>query len=162
MGTDPERAGRTTHSLQMTFTISKRFTFEAAHSLPHLPEGHKCRNVHGHSYAVEVFCTGPLDASGMVVDYGRLSAAMEPILKQLDHANLNDVLPCVTTAECIAQWIMEQLDLSAELPTAIVTAVEVRETKKTCARVSRTKTPRGEADDPDPYHGVGGRKGWAQ
>ncbi|HEX7340222.1 MAG TPA: 6-carboxytetrahydropterin synthase, partial [Rhodanobacteraceae bacterium] len=39
--------------------ISKQFTFEAAHRLPHVPEGHKCGRLHGHSFVVEVHVSGP-------------------------------------------------------------------------------------------------------
>jgi len=117
----------------MNFTVSKRFTFEAAHSLPHLPLGHKCRNLHGHSYVVEIFCTGPLDARGFVMDFAELSDAMKPIVERLDHQNLNDVLPVYTTAENIGAWIMEQL-----LPTLpLLTRVDVYETAKSCARITR-------------------------
>ena len=123
--------------LTMKFTVSKQFSFEAAHSLPHLPEGHKCRNIHGHSYMVEVFCTGPLDARGFVVDYAEISAAMKPIVEQLDHRNLNDVLPCLTTAENVGQWIMVQLDRSEKLPAQIVSRVDVYETARTCVKVER-------------------------
>lgn len=122
---------------KMKFTVSKRFSFEAAHSLPHLPEGHKCRNVHGHSYVIEIFCTGPLDARGFVVDYAEISAAMKPIIEQLDHRNLNDVLPCLTTAENVGQWIMVQLDRSGKLPAQIVSRVDVHETARTCVKVER-------------------------
>ena len=121
----------------MKFTVSKQFSFEAAHSLPHLPEGHKCRNIHGHSYVVEVFCTGPLDARGFVVDYAEISAAMKPIVEKLDHRNLNDVLPCLTTAENVGQWIMLQLDQSGKLPAQIVSRVDVYETARTCVKVER-------------------------
>ncbi len=121
----------------MRFTVSKRFTFEAAHSLPHLPEGHKCRNVHGHSYVIEVFCTGPLDPRGFVVDYAEISAAVKPIIAQLDHQNLNAVLPGLTTAENVGQWIMGQLDRSGRLPAQMVSRVDVHETAKTCVKVER-------------------------
>ena len=121
----------------MKFTVSKKFSFEAAHSLPHLPVGHKCRNVHGHSYVVEIFCTGPLDERGFVVDYAEISAAMKPVVDQLDPRNLNDVLPGPTTAENVAQWIMGQLDQAAKLPARIVSRVDVHETAKTCVRVER-------------------------
>ena len=30
--------------------IFKTFTFDSAHSLPHVPDGHKCKNIHGHTY----------------------------------------------------------------------------------------------------------------
>jgi len=121
----------------MNYTVSKTFGFEAAHSLPFLPEGHKCRNVHGHSYVVEVFCTGPLDWRGFVVDYAELSAAMKPIIERLDHRNLNDVLPCATTAENLGMWIMVQLDLSGVFSPCLVSRVDVHETAKTCVRVTR-------------------------
>lgn len=116
----------------MKFTVSKQFAFEAAHSLPHLPEGHKCRRMHGHSYIVEIYCTGPLDARGFVVDYAEMSDAMKPIIERLDHHNLNEILPCHTTAENLGAWIMAQLD--GKLP---VSRVDVYETAKTCVRVDR-------------------------
>lgn len=117
----------------MKYTVSKRFNFEAAHSLPHLPIGHKCRNLHGHSYVVEIFCTGPLDDRGFVIDYAELSSAMELIVAQLDHHNLNEILPMQTTAENLGAWIMEQL--LPKLP--LISRVDVFETAKTCVRVER-------------------------
>lgn len=117
----------------MKFTVSKRFAFEAAHSLPHLPEGHKCRNMHGHSYVVEIFCTGPLDKRGFVIDYAEISEAVKPILDNLDHQNLNEVLPFDTTAENIARWLF--LHLSDTLKS--LSRVDVYETAKTCVTVTR-------------------------
>lgn len=117
----------------MKFTVSKQFSFEAAHSLPHLPVGHKCRNIHGHSYVVEIYCTGPLDERGFVMDFAELSAAMKPLVERLDHQNLNDVLPVASTAENLGAWIMEQL--TPRLP--MLSRVDVRETARTCARVDR-------------------------
>jgi 6-pyruvoyltetrahydropterin/6-carboxytetrahydropterin synthase len=117
----------------MKFTVSKKFSFEAAHSLPHLPLGHQCRNVHGHSYVVEIFCAGPLDARGFVMDFAELSEAMKPVLARLDHQNLNEILPLPSTAENLGAWIMEQLLPSLPL----LTRVDVHETARTCARVDR-------------------------
>ena len=117
----------------MKFTVSKRFSFEAAHSLPHLPPGHKCRNLHGHSYVVELFCSAPLDARGFVVDFAEISSAMRPVLDRLDHQNLNDILPGPSTAENLGAWLLEQL--SPALPS--LRCVDVRETARTCARVER-------------------------
>ena len=34
--------------------LVKDFRFEAAHFLPHVPQGHKCRRMHGHSFRGEV------------------------------------------------------------------------------------------------------------
>lgn len=116
----------------MKFTVSKRFAFEAAHSLPHLPEGHKCRNTHGHSYVVEVFCSGPLDERGFVVDYADISRIVNPHIANLDHQNLNEVLPFITTAENIAAWLFRVI--GDDLP---VSEVRVYETAKTCVRVTQ-------------------------
>ena len=38
----------------MQAEVIKTFRFEAAHTLPHAPPGHKCRRMHGHSYRLDV------------------------------------------------------------------------------------------------------------
>ena len=66
--------------------VFKTFGFEAAHRLPHVPEGHKCARLHGHSFRVEVHVAGAVgDPSGWVVDFADLSQAWEPIHQLLDH-----------------------------------------------------------------------------
>lgn len=55
-----------------TMKIAATFSFEAAHRLPRLPEGHKCKNLHGHNYVLEVAVEGPLDERGFVMDYAEL------------------------------------------------------------------------------------------
>ena len=42
----------------MKVELVKEFTFEAAHHLPRVPEGHKCRLLHGHGYRVEIAIFG--------------------------------------------------------------------------------------------------------
>ncbi|MBC8040319.1 MAG: 6-carboxytetrahydropterin synthase, partial [Opitutaceae bacterium] len=80
-----------------------------------------------------IFCTGPLDARGFVLDFAEVSAAVKPLIKRLDHQFLNDVLPVATTAENLGAWIMEQL--IPVLP--MISRVDVRETARSCARVDR-------------------------
>ena len=76
----------------MAFELVKTFRFEAAHSLPNVPEGHKCRRLHGHSYRVDIHVTGEPDAeTGWVVDFGEIKKAVEPVLAELDHQCLNDI-----------------------------------------------------------------------
>jgi len=48
----------------MTY-IWKLFNFDAAHYLPHVPDGHKCKRLHGHSYWVRITCKGDLDERHM-------------------------------------------------------------------------------------------------
>jgi len=94
------------------WTITKEFEFEAAHSLPHLPSGHKCRNVHGHSYKVIIEITGELDERGFVIDYAEISEIVNPIIDTLDHRNLNDHFEFVTTSENIAKWLFDEIHKS--------------------------------------------------
>jgi 6-pyruvoyltetrahydropterin/6-carboxytetrahydropterin synthase len=115
-------------------TIAKRFRFEAAHHLPRLPEGHKCRRPHGHSYQVEVRLYGTPDDRGFVVDYADISATWGPLLAELDHRCLNDVPGLEDpTAENLALWIFERLAASSIGPW--MSAVRVAETESSWAEI---------------------------
>lgn len=92
-------------------TVAKEFKFEAAHSLPHLPDGHKCKRLHGHSYRFRVEVDGKVDDRGFVVDYAEISAAVNPIVEKLDHHNLNDLFDFHTTAENLAVWLFNEIKL---------------------------------------------------
>jgi 6-pyruvoyltetrahydropterin/6-carboxytetrahydropterin synthase len=106
--------------------IFKEFTIEAAHRLPHVPVGHKCARLHGHSFLVRLVAAGPVDARlGWVVDFGDLKAAFEPLFKQLDHHYLNAVPGLENpTSERLAIWIWDHLKPAFPL----LARVEVRET----------------------------------
>jgi len=95
----------------MSCRITKTFVFDAAHSLPRVPETHKCRRMHGHTYRVVVGLEGEIDPQmGWVQDYGEVSAAFGPLLEQLDHSCLNEVPGLENpTAERLAVWIYERL-----------------------------------------------------
>ncbi len=97
--------------LPETWEIWKEFTFEAAHRLPHVPEGHKCRRLHGHSYRVEVMVRGPLaEPAGWVMDFGDLKAAWAPVHEVLDHHYLNEVPGLENpTSEVLARWLWHRL-----------------------------------------------------
>jgi 6-pyruvoyltetrahydropterin/6-carboxytetrahydropterin synthase len=87
--------------------IFKQFRFEAAHHLPNVPAGHKCRRLHGHSFVVTVYVRGPLGPqTGWVMDFADIKAAFEPLLHQLDHYYLNEVAGLENpTSEVLARWI---------------------------------------------------------
>lgn len=40
--------------------IFKQFLFDSAHFLPNVPEGHKCKEIHGHTYRMVLHIEGPL------------------------------------------------------------------------------------------------------
>jgi 6-pyruvoyltetrahydropterin/6-carboxytetrahydropterin synthase len=105
--------------------IYKEFTFDAAHWLPLVPEGHKCKRMHGHTYVVRLWLSGPVAEDGMIVDYADIASAFEPVFRLLDHQCLNDVIANPTT-ENLATYIQQQL---IELPALF--AIEIKESSST-------------------------------
>lgn len=91
--------------------VFKEFRFEAAHRLPHVPEGHKCGRLHGHSFRVEVHVRGKIDpTAGWVLDFADIKAAFRPIHDQLDHRYLNEINGLENpTSEVLARWIWQRL-----------------------------------------------------
>ena len=110
----------------MRVELEKDFSLECAHFLPHVPEGHKCRRMHGHSFRAEVRVSGEVDAKlGWFVDYAVVKAAVEPLREELDHRTLNEVKGLENpTSELLAKWIWDRV--KPKLPA--LTCVMVRET----------------------------------
>jgi len=87
-------------------TIGKQFRFEAAHNLPE--HNGKCRNLHGHSYMLEVCLSGrdlhnEGPQKGMLLDFGILGTIVRrEIVDKLDHTNLNESFGANPTAENMA------------------------------------------------------------
>lgn len=128
----------------MGFKTVKQFTFDMAHML----DGHdgKCKNLHGHTYILQVEVSGDLHESGakraMVMDFSDLkSIVQEYILNKMDHAFIYDVnseresqiaellvklnskvygIPVRTTAEAMAQHIYQVLKHQAKLPVSSI------------------------------------------
>lgn len=88
------------------YTLGKRYHFEAAHYLPKVPEGHKCRGMHGHNYKIEFYLRSVfLDEAGFVMDFADLDVFVLPFVKQCDHKVLNEIEGLENpTAENIAVW----------------------------------------------------------
>lgn len=91
--------------------VFKDFEIDCAHSLPYVPEGHKCKNVHGHTYRIRVVIEGELDAQyGWVIDFADIKAVFAPIKETLDHKYLNDIEGLENpTAENLAIWIWNKV-----------------------------------------------------
>jgi 6-pyruvoyltetrahydropterin/6-carboxytetrahydropterin synthase len=139
--------------------ISKEVSFDAGHRVP----GHDgpCRNPHGHHYTVvvevsadEVIQTPGDPQEGMVLDFAFLKEALVMHVHRIfDHGFIvyardsvmldalnNGVeswkvirLPYVPTAENIARWVYEQLELLVANCGASLTRVDVWETPTSIA-----------------------------
>lgn len=88
------------------YYITKRMEIAGCHSLS-LPYPSKCTRLHGHNWIITIHCKSKeLNAEGMVADFTEVK---ERIQSQLDHANLNEILPFNPTAENMARWICDQI-----------------------------------------------------
>ncbi len=115
--------------MNQTVELSHKFSFDSAHSLPNVPEDHKCRRLHGHTFHVEVRVSGPVgETSGWVMDYGQMKEVVRPVIAELDHRHLNEIEGLENpTSEHIAIWIWNRI--AAGLPG--LTAVCIHETCNT-------------------------------
>ena len=106
--------------------LKKQFNFDAAHFLPHVPEGHKCNRLHGHGFKITITVKGPVDPShGWVMDFGEISAKTKNIINDLDHHYLNEIPGLENpTSENLCLWVWKKL--KPELP--LLYSIEINET----------------------------------
>lgn len=106
--------------------IYKQFSIEAAHHLPNVPEGHKCRRLHGHSFQVTIYVGDTVDEQkGWIMDFADIKIAFKPIFEQLDHHYLNEISGLENpTSENLARWIWQRL--KPNLPE--LRQIEIKET----------------------------------
>jgi len=106
--------------------IYKQFTFDSAHFLPNVPDGHKCKGLHGHTYRLTVYAKGDIQKhAGWVVDFGDLKSAVKPVIETLDHAFLNNIAGLENpTAELVSVWLWDKI--KPGLPS--LTKIELKET----------------------------------
>jgi len=91
--------------------IFVEFTIDCAHHLPFVPDGHKCKNVHGHTYKIRLVLADALHpVYGWVKDFAEIKTVFAPLKETLDHKYLNDIKGLENpTAENLAIWIWNML-----------------------------------------------------
>lgn len=108
---------------QQRFRLGVTARFSAAHRLPQ-HEG-KCKELHGHTYKVEVIFEGEQKENGMVADFSQLKSVVRDVLEALDHKYLNEVLEN-PTSENIAVFILESVAQLVERKGLGIKVVAVR------------------------------------
>ncbi len=140
-------------------TVTRRFTFAAAHRLVKGYEG-ICSSLHGHNYTLDITLSTPystLDKHGMILDFNAIRTAVtDGVLGKLDHATLvcsadkaligflrKNHQRYVTfennpTAEVIAEWILNEVNkvLAEKFPSCRVLRVVLYETQNCSAEVT--------------------------
>lgn len=106
--------------------IFKQFTFDSAHFLPHVPDGHKCKELHGHTYRLSVYVEGELENKlDWVMDFAEMKNVIDPVVKSIDHKLLNNISGLENpTCEIIAIWLWNKI--KPEVP--LLTKIELHET----------------------------------
>ncbi|MDF1694371.1 MAG: 6-carboxytetrahydropterin synthase QueD [Saprospiraceae bacterium] len=96
--------------------IFKHFNFDSAHFLPLVPDGHKCKGIHGHTYRMTLEFEGEIDAEmGWLIDFAEIKKTVNPLIEAVDHKLLNDIEGLENpTCEMIAKWFWDKI--SPQLP----------------------------------------------
>ncbi len=116
--------------------VTSIFNFDAAHYLQNY-EG-KCKNLHGHTYKLEISVKGSLGANGLIIDFNELENLVEKeILIHLDHHCLNEVLDFNPTCELLSLWIWERLDAQITALDCSLEMVKLWETPTNCISLKR-------------------------
>jgi 6-pyruvoyltetrahydropterin/6-carboxytetrahydropterin synthase len=93
------------------YYVEKRLEVSGAHSLT-LDYESKCSNLHGHNWIIKIYMKSEeLDENGMVMDFTHIKKL---ISDKLDHKNLNEEFDFNPTAENIAKWICDALNVFEE------------------------------------------------
>lgn len=109
----------------MKLKVFKEFKFCASHYLD--INGHKCSQLHGHNYKLKIEITGRPNNNGMIIDFADIKKQVNPIIKTLDHQNLNEVLKDIvptTTSEDLCLFFYSAL--KDKIPR--ISKIEIRET----------------------------------
>jgi len=109
--------------------------FSGAHRLRSLHG--RCEKLHGHNWKVEVCITSSrLGKKGLVLDFGVLKEQLVKVLKELDHAYLND-LPYFAkrepSSENIAKFVYERVRTGLKEQPVRLKSVTAWESETACA-----------------------------
>lgn len=130
-------------------TVVKKSVFDSAHRNTGFGEGHKCNNIHGHTFNYEVHVRSAInEETGLSVDFGIVKLAMNELVDRvLDHKFLNEDVEYFQTvppsAENIAYFIFEEVQGYLDLHSfeAEVTKVVLHETPTSTVEITLDDFP---------------------
>ncbi len=95
--------------------IYKEFAFDSAHFLPNVPDGHKCKEIHGHTYHLRIYVNGSPDKDlGWIMDFKELKDRVMSLVDQVDHKLMNNITGLENpTAEIITIWFWDRFKAAA-------------------------------------------------
>ena len=110
--------------------VTKEFTFDMAHALFNY-DG-PCKNIHGHTYRLQVTVSGYANQDpqnvkcGMLIDFGQLKKIVaEQVIDKYDHALvLNEAVPASLRSSCYA--ISEKVHFVSFQPTCENMLISIR------------------------------------
>lgn len=133
----------------LTGTITKSFTFDAAHFLPRYVG--KCHELHGHQWRCEVSVYGTISPdSHMIMDFKELNAILSKVIvEKFDHTLINNsgIYP---TAENLGLYILAQLSQEINVSNYYVKTVRIFETPDSCFETSCSDFGEGNAQGLQP------------
>ena len=113
------------------YEIRVRSEFSGAHHLKGFQGG--CERMHGHNWIVDVFIEcAKLDKTGIGIDFYAVKDAIESILTEFDHNDLNTLIQFQKknpSSENIAKYIYVKLKRKLNKRNTRVTKVGVSETQ---------------------------------
>lgn len=123
----------------MTYELSQRFYFEAAHTLRRTIDAEGSLRIHGHTYHAEVTIAGKPDPeSGMMMDLGFLRQEVDKVREKLDHHFLDEVAGLgPATLENLCAFIYR--DLKDSLPNIHRIKIERPASGDTCCLLPNEK-----------------------
>lgn len=90
--------------------VWRRYRFQSAHRLPHVPIGHKCGRMHGHGFEAVIHANQDLGTRPLSIDYDHIDDLWAPLHAQLNWRCLNEVEGLENpTSEMLSSWIWQRL-----------------------------------------------------
>ena len=93
--------------------VFRQFRFHAARHLPKLANEHICKQIHGHTFNLRIYISGPInDTTGFVMDFFDIDTIVNKnIIKIIDHKLLNDITDLENpTSEILCKWIWKKIN----------------------------------------------------